>query len=164
MLTSAPARAGDTLKRRHVHLPSALDDVFGQWRGRLLAMPVPSRLRGRKPIPDELFVKRNLTATRPPRLGGPESRRVRRQHLVCQAQGPGLIEAQLYLGVGHDDSALRCQASAALVDRQRDALQFSGNVRADEPVKLAPGEVLVMFAARGLTVRVEDRLRKPRSV
>src|SRR5262245_32634170 len=73
-----PGEAGDALVRLHVPGPGGLDDLRRD--GRSGWRLVPSGAGG--PVPDELLVEWRLGAAGLVVRGGPETGRVRGQHLV----------------------------------------------------------------------------------
>src|SRR5215831_5507262 len=94
-----PGGLSEALVRFDVALAGGLDDVGRD--GRPGSRPVP--VDGPGPVADDLLVERALWPPRLPRLGGPQTRGVRRQHLVGEDERPVRCPAELDLGVGDDD-------------------------------------------------------------
>jgi phosphoribosylaminoimidazole-succinocarboxamide synthase len=66
-----------------------------------------------------------------PRVGRPEPRRVRGEHLVGQHQPAVGVATELELGVGEDDPPLPCDPLGTGVDGQGELAQPGGRVVAD---------------------------------
>src|SRR3954451_619413 len=90
--------AGDALVGLLVALARAVDHVLGDLRSRRRLVPAGARC----PVPHELLVETRLRAARLVRVGRPEARRVRSQHLVADDDPPGPVAPELELRVGQD--------------------------------------------------------------
>jgi hypothetical protein len=94
-------------------------------------------------------------------VGRPEAGRVRRQHLVDEDEAPGVVEAELELGVGDDDAAGQGIGGGVAVDAEGHVPDLPGEVLADEVGGVAEAHVLVVLADGGLGGRGIDGLRQP---
>ena len=96
-------RARYPVERLPVLARSLLDDPGRQWRCRRGLVPV----EGFQVVAHELLVEARRAGAGCVPIGGPETRRVRCQHLVDEHQLAVGVEGELELGVGDDDAARR---------------------------------------------------------
>ncbi len=151
-----PSQAAEGLKILGL---SALHYVIRKpGRGRLL---VP--MDRFKIVAHELFVKGRLRAARLPRRGLPETRGVRRQHLIGQDDA-FRRSAKLKFRVGQDQAARFGMRGGLVVDGQRQALEFCRVGLADGRDGGRIGDVLVVRAGLALGRGSKERLRQPRAV
>src|SRR5580698_9176385 len=81
-----PTAPGNALVCLHIPVTGALHDRFRERRRLFAAVTIPAGLRRGEPVPHVLLVEGRLAPSRPPLVGRPEPRRVRREHLVGQQQ------------------------------------------------------------------------------
>ena len=74
----------------------------------------------------------------------PESRAVRRQHLVDQEDSIICAAPELELGIRDDNAGLRRSRLALGVDRAGSPLQLAGHLRAENPAHVCNRDVLVV--------------------
>src|SRR6266540_5995178 len=108
-----------------------LDDVGWKVGSGRLVIP-PGRIQ---PVPEELLVERWLGMSGLVAIGRPETRGVRREHLVTQDQLT-VGEPKLELGVCQDDPPLQGMSRGELVQLERYLLKLLGQASTDQVGRL----------------------------
>ena len=133
-------------------------DVGRQGRRRFIAAAVPAGIRPGEPVADELLVEARLHDAFPIAVGRPVPRRVGGEDLVGQHHRAVLVDAELELGVGDDDSLGQRVLGGLRVDLQGAVPQLRRSLGADQVDDLVEGDVLVVLPQFGFRRRGEQRL------
>src|SRR6266436_9338418 len=129
---SSGNRISQASERLAIFAGGALDD-FGRQRGRRRRFVPGLRLQ---PVAHELLVEARRRLARPILVLWPEARRIRRQHLVHQAQDPGRVQSELELRIGDQDAAALSVGKRLLIQRQGRRADLSGKLCAQHPACL----------------------------
>ena len=102
---------GEQRVRINVALTCRLNDPVRQARRLLAAGAIPPGFFGGQPVAHILFVEAGGHLAFNPLVGGPKTRRVRRECLISQDQLTAVrVNTELELGVSDDDAALASDA------------------------------------------------------
>src|SRR5829696_2342062 len=116
--------AGEPAVRIEIALARRAYDGIGQRGRRRLAVPAPRAPLGVEPVAQRLLVEARLRAAGLVDIRRPEARAVGGEHLVGQHRAAGRVAAELELGVGDDDAAIRSERTPLLVHAAAEALQL----------------------------------------
>src|SRR5690606_14772217 len=145
--------AGQSLERFTVLGGRLFEDVCRQTRRRRRLVPGLCF----EPVAHELLVVRRRADAFGVTFCRPESRGIRREHLVHEVQLTVFVETKLELGVG-DDDALAARVFRSLgIEPQRDITQLCSQLGAHCAHHIVEIDVLVMQTELGLCCRREDR-------